>query len=189
MPACVKPNPKKLKRPSVNSCPTGFLDYFLLAIDEDFIGYPGLYNSYPSSLYEDYTTATGNFRTSEYLASITPGPIFRPEVWSKIEVKKGSLKLEQKSLALKDTSAVETTVMFELDSSSDTLGFCEMYKRTDVQLILPMANGKFIWVGREYSAAQMAEFGDSQGIEKSSNQVQIKSSPFSFSYLDIGYIG
>uniref|UniRef100_UPI0037513F85 hypothetical protein n=1 Tax=Emticicia sp. TaxID=1930953 RepID=UPI0037513F85 len=95
MPACVKPNPKKLKRSSVNSCPTGFFDYFYLAIDEQFTSYPGLFDISPSALYENYATATGHFCTADYpLRTIEYEKIFLTDVWSKIEVKKGSLKLE-----------------------------------------------------------------------------------------------
>uniref|UniRef100_UPI003750B37C hypothetical protein n=1 Tax=Emticicia sp. TaxID=1930953 RepID=UPI003750B37C len=88
----------------------------------------------------------------------------------------------------KDTSAVETAILFELESSRDTLGFCEMYKRTDIQIVLPLANGSLIWVGRQDSAAQLIDYTDSQGVEKSSNQLQIKTNQFSFTYLNLFYI-
>ena len=174
MPNCVKPNPKKLKRPSVNSCPTGFLDYLWIALDEDLVTYPSAPVLTNVMTYETFATATGSFGS-------TP-------VWSKIQVKKGSLKCDYKSLNLKDTSAIEVSVMFELDSSASTLGFLEMYKRADIQVVLPKANGDMIWQGRQESPAQIEEVSIAQSIEKTADTITIKSSPFSYLYLASGTV-
>lgn len=174
MPDCVKPNPKKLKRSSVKSCETGFLDYLYVALDEDLVTYPAKPVLTGAMTYAAFATATGSFGTTA--------------VWSKIECKKGSVKLQSKSLNLKDTSAVENTVMFAFDNSKDTLGFREMYKRADIQVVLPKANGDLIWVGRQDSPAQIEEFTDDQSIEKSADELQIKSSPFSYLYLASGTV-
>ena len=187
MPICVKPNPKKLKRASVKSCETGFLDYFYLAIDENFVSYPFTTSLTPTSTYEEFGKAFGNFGVVGVACTIYLDKTVVDSVWSKIEVKKGSLKLQSKPLNLKDSSAVENTVSFELDSSMAALGFREMYKRTDIQVVLPKANGDLIWVGRQDSAAQIADFTDDQSIEKSADELQIKSSPQGYRYLTLFY--
>lgn len=170
MPDCIKPTAKRLKRGTVKTCETGLLDYFWVALQDDLTTFPTKTTLTNSLSYAAYATATGTFGTTA--------------VWSKIEVKKGTLKVTTKNMgALKDTSAVETTVDFELDEGKDTLGFVEMYKRAEVQIVAPYVNGELLWVGRKESPAEMAEFNGESSLEKSGRTISFKASPYSPLYL------
>lgn len=170
MPDCIKPTAKRLKRGSVKTCETGLLDYFWLALTDDLTTFPSQTVLTNILTYSAYATATGTFGTTA--------------VWSKIEVKKNTLKYLTKNMGdLKNTSAEETTMDFELDEGKDTLGFVKMYKRAEVQIVIPFINGEMLWLGRKESPAEMAEFNGEGSIEKSSRTISFKANPYSPLYL------
>ncbi|GAB3518628.1 hypothetical protein [Emticicia fontis] len=171
--ADVKPNPKKLKRNTVKTGETGYLDFIWIALTEDLSTFPTKTVLTPTLTYSAYATATGGFGTDAK--------------WTKVECRKNTVKLECKPTGtLKDSSAVTTRVMFELDASDASTGFREMYKRAEVQIVLPKADGNLIWVGRKESPAGMGEFTDEESIEKSSDAFVFECSPFSYLYLPSG---
>ena len=166
----VKPNPKKLKRVSAKVDNTGFLDYIMIAHHQDLITFPVRPDLAATTTYKAFATATGTFGTDP--------------VWSRIDIKRGSLKVNSKNLGtLADSSAVETTVSLGLDSDEDTLGFIEMYKRCEVHIVLPKTNGKMVWVGHKEAPATMQEFSGEEGLEKTSEEIVFVTKPFARIYL------
>lgn len=166
----VKPNPKKLKRVSAKVDNTGFLDYIYIAHHQDLNTFPVRPDLSATTTYKAFATATGTFGTDA--------------VWSKIEVVRNSIKVTSKNLGtLAESSAVETTVSIMLDSNEESLGFTEMYKRCEVQIVLPLANGQMVWVGHKESPCMMQEFSNELNLEKTTGEIQFVTKPYARIYL------
>lgn len=166
----VKPNPKKLKRVSAKVDNTGFLDYIMIAHHQDLSTFPVRPELTATTTYKAFATATGTFGTEP--------------VWSKIDLKRNSLKINSKNLGtLADSSAVETTVSFALDSDQDTLGFIEMYKRCEIHIVAPKTNGQMVWIGHKEAPAMMQEFSGEEGLEKTAEEISFVTKPFARIYL------
>jgi hypothetical protein len=166
----VKPNPKKLKRVSAKVDNTGFLDYIFIAHHQDVGTFPVRPDLAAATTYKAFATATGSFGTDA--------------IWSKIDLKRNTLKINSKNLGtLADSSAVETTVSFALDSDEETLGFIEMYKRCEIQIVAPKANGKMVWIGHKEAPAMMQEFSGEESLEKTSEEIVFVTKPYARIYL------
>lgn len=171
----VKPNPKRLKRDKIKTDETGFLDYIWVALTEDLTTFPTKTVLTAGLSYANFGTATGDFGTTA--------------VWSKIECRQNTVNVESKPTgSLPDSSAVTTRVSIEVDSSAAAVGFREMYKRAEVQIVVPKADGNLLWVGRKESSARMAEFTGSEAIEKSADTIVFEANPFSYLYLPAGTV-
>lgn len=166
----VKPNPKKLKRTSAKVDNTGYLDYIFIAHHQDLNTFPVRPDLAATTTYKAFATATGSFGTDA--------------VWSRIDVKRNSVKVNAKNLGtLAESSAVETTVSIELDTDESTLGFTEMYKRCEVQIVIPKANGQMLWIGHKESPCMMQEFSDEESLEKTAESIVFVTKPYARIYL------
>jgi hypothetical protein len=166
----VKPNPKKLRRVSAKVDNTGFLDYILIANHQDILTFPLRPELAATTSYKTFATAIGAFGSDP--------------VWFKVDCKRNTIKVNSKNLGtLNDSSAVETTVGFSLDSNEETLGFIEMYKRSEVQIVLPKASGKMIWVGHKESPCVMQEFASEESLEKTAEDIVFVTKPYARIYL------
>lgn len=166
----VKPNPKKLTRVSAKVNNTGFLDYILIANHQDLLTFPLRPELAATTSYKTFATATGTFGSDP--------------VWFKVDCKRNTIKVNSKNLGtLNDSSAVETTVSFSLDSDEETLGFIEMYKRSEIHIVLPKANGKMVWVGHKEAPAMMQEFSGEEGLEKTAEDIVFVTKPYARIYL------
>lgn len=166
----VKPNPKKLRRVSAKVDNTGFLDYILVANHQDILTFPIRPELTATTTYKTFATATGSFGSDP--------------VWFRVDCKRNTIKVNSKNLGnLNDASAVETTVSLALDSDEETLGLIEMYKRSEIHIILPKTNGKMIWVGHKESPCVMQEFSSEEGIEKTVEDIVFVTKPYARIYL------
>lgn len=177
MPDNVKPKVKNLKRNKSRTGETFFLDHIYIGLHEDIDAWP---TKEPLSAVE--TTYLSYGRAAGSIAFVD-GAYF-----AKIEVKKGTLKLRPKNMGqLTDSSAVESEVEFEMDNGPATIGFIEMFKRAEVQLLLPRADEEIIWCGHENSPCEMSEFSGETSGEKSSMVIKFKVHPYSPLYMPTNY--
>lgn len=157
----VKPNAKKLKRDTVKTDETGFLDFIRICYTEHLSACPVVPPLASDMTYATYQTATGNFNPHLLLLQDVPVPnnVTMASIFPRVEVVQNSIQLETKNLnSLYDSSAVETTLTFKMDNSPKALGFLNMFKRAEVQILLTKASNQNIWVGRPEFSANMAEF-------------------------------
>lgn len=168
--ANVKPNPKKLRRVSAKVDETGYHDYFFVAHHEDLVDFPVKPALGASTSFKTFATATGGFGEDA--------------VWSKIEVKRNTIKVTSKNLGtLENSSAVETLLSCTIDIDENSLGFVEMHKRCEVQIVVPKINGQLLWIGRKESPAMMQEFTEEESLEKSTLDLVFSTKPFARMYL------
>ncbi|GAB3518620.1 hypothetical protein [Emticicia fontis] len=182
----VKPNPKKLKRDGSKTSDTGWLDAIWIAFD-DFTTTP-----VPSPLtsglsYADYDKATGVFNPNVLAINDIPNPgdVQLAPLFQPVTCVKNSIKTSAKPLNnLTESTAVETTLSFTIDSEVEALGFREMFKRAEVHIVLVKPDGRHVWFGRQLSGGQLEDFTDESGIEKSVNEMVFKFSRYKPCYLE-----
>lgn len=178
----IKPNKNMVRRDKSRTYDTGYLDYFMVAINDEIGFYPSLQPIISNSTNADYVTAVNWFLKPDIISEVPTPPI--PIEFQKVEVVQNSIKLNAKQLGnLMDSSSGDATLTFQLDNNKESLGFLEMYKRADMQIVLPKANGQQLWLGREDGVCRFSDFTAEESIDKSKIDCTIKCSRYNVTYL------